>query len=244
MDEGLILAVETSSQRGSVALGRGWQVAGWRGLSAERRHAAELLPAIAELLNQAGAQPQQVQIICFSQGPGSFTGLRVAASLARMWQSATSCRVVAVPTLEVVARNALRCREVPPRLAVLVDARQGRVFGAVFAPDGDELRTVVPAGLHEVTAWLAGLERPCAVLGAGVSQHQTAILDAGLQVLPEEYWWPDAREVLAAGRRYVAAGRFCSPGEIRPAYLRPPECEEVYERRRAEAQARHGYRPS
>jgi hypothetical protein len=44
--------------------------------------------------------------------------------------------------------------------------------------------------------------------------------------------------VLVVGRHLAAAGRFCTPEEIVPAYLRPPECEEVYEQRRAEARQR------
>jgi tRNA threonylcarbamoyladenosine biosynthesis protein TsaB len=224
----------------------------WRALSAERKNAAELLPAICELLAEIGAEPGDVGVVCFSQGPGSFTGLRVAATLARMWQSATGCRVVAVPTLEVVARNALALADTPARLAVIVDARRGQVYGAVFerlhnahcsraaAYDADELRTVADAGLYDAATWLGGLEKPCGVLGEGVAKHRPEVIAAGLEILPEETWWPDAREVLAIGWRLAAEGRFCSPEEILPAYLRPPECEEVYEQRRAEAQARHG----
>ena len=259
-----MLAVETSSLRGSVALGRctsatldiasrrkgragGRRYIGpsshvaWRALSAERKNAAELLPAIRELLAEIGAEPAEIGVVCFSQGPGSFTGLRVAATLARMWQSATGCRVVAVPTLEVVARNALALPDGPTRLAVIVDARRGQVFGALFERnDAGELRTVADAGLHDAVTWLASLERPCGVLGEGVGKHRQEVVQAGLEILPEETWRPDARQVLVVGRRLAAAGRFCTPEEILPAYLRPPECEEVYEQRRAEAQARQG----
>ncbi len=236
-----MLAVETSSLRGSVALGHGGRVLTWRELSAERRHTTELLPAIQEMLVETGDRPADVTIVAFSQGPGSFTGLRVAATLARMWQSAVQCRVVAVPTLDVIARNVLQTDASPARLAVILDARQGKLFGAVFARESDtELRTLQDAGLHDGAAWLAGLERPCVVLGEGVDKHRSAVDAAGLEALPEACWWPDARQVLEIGRRLAAAGRFCPPDQIVPAYLRPPECEEVYEKRRATARARRG----
>lgn len=242
MTNDLILAIETSSLRGSVALGRGHDVLGSRTLAPERKHTTELLPAIGEMLAEVHLRPTNVGVVAFSQGPGSFTGLRVAATLARMWQSAVGSRVVGVPTLEVIARNALkadmglgRCSGV----AVMLDARRGQVFGAVYERVNDsELRTVADAALYDAAAWLATLEQPCAVLGEGVQKHRPEVTAAGLDVLPEEYWLPDARQVLAIGRRLATAGHFCRPEEIVPAYLRPPECEEVYEQRRAEARQR------
>jgi tRNA threonylcarbamoyladenosine biosynthesis protein TsaB len=238
VDEALTLAIETSSLRGSVALGRGDEVLVCRVLSEEQRHATELLPAIHDLLGEAGRAPADVGVLCFSQGPGSFTGLRVAATVAQMWQSAVGSRVVAVPTLEVIARNGLAAEGSPRRLAVMVDARRGKIFGAVFARDNGDLKTVADAALHEVRAWLAGLHRPCAVLGDGLTQHVQLVLAMGLVALPESFAWPDARQVLAIGWQRAAAGLFCTPEQIVPAYLRPPECEEVYEQRRAEARAR------
>lgn len=274
MHDAWLLALETSSRHGSVALGRGPDVMAYRPLSPDRRHTTELLPVVRELLTEVGCRPRDVGVVCFSQGPGSFTGLRVAATVARMWQSAIGSRVVGVPTLEAIARNVLRRADVAGRIVVLRDARRGQVFGAVYerAPRAEEpspgpslegrgveagpalvgrgseagssfggigavgLRVIADAGLHAAPAWLATLERPGVVLGDGVPACRDLL--AGLDVLPEEFWEPDAREVLAIGRRLAAAGRFCSPDEIVPAYLRPPECEEVYEQRRAEARAR------
>lgn len=236
-----MLAIETSSLRGSVALGRAGQPVGRRLLAAGRRSAADLLPALDDLLRAAGCRPEDVGTLCFSQGPGSFTGLRIAATVARLWQSVVGSRVVAVPSLEVIARGALALSGAPARLAVLLDARRGQVFGAVFERSGpDELTTVAGAGLHPAGEWLADLGAGCGVLGDGLAVHRAAAEAAGLVILDESTWLPDAAQVLALGWRLAAAGRFCGPAEIVPAYLRPPECEEVYEQRRTEARARRG----
>jgi len=234
----LQIAIETSSRRGSVAVGRGGETRAWRALAADRTHTAELLPALADLLADIHAAPQDVGLICFSQGPGSFTGLRVAATVTRTWQSVTGARVVAVPSLEAIARNALRMPDLPPQLAVIVDARQGQVFGALFARVGPLLQTVSAAARHDATIWLPALPRPCAVLGDGCDVHRTVLRALGLHILPEELWLPDAREVLALGHELAVAGRVCRPEQITPLYLRPPECEEVYEQRRAAARQR------
>lgn len=241
MPDDLFLAIETSSPCGSVALGDAGGVIGARVLVAERRHTGELLPAIRDLLRHAGRTPRDVTVLCFSQGPGSFTGLRVAATIARMWQSAVGCRVVGVPSLAVIAANAWGQPRPPARVAVILDARQGRIFGAVYERDaGGAVRECGATGLYEAARWLPQVPRPCAVLGDGVAVWRQNLAEIGLDPLPEETWGPDARRVLAIGRAMATAGRFLPPEEIVPAYHRRPECEEVYEQRRAAARERRG----
>ncbi len=236
----MLLAVETSHGQGSIALSDGATVLDARGLSAQRRHAAELLPAIVELMQSAGHHLRAVRVLAWSSGPGSFTGLRVAATLARMLQSATGCEVVAVPTLAVIAQNALEAPARSERLAVMLDARGQRVFGGLFALGGAVYETVQPAGVFEPAAWLAGLPRPVAVAGEGLRKYADLARGAGVELLPESCWAPRAEHVAMLGTRLAAAGRFCAPDEILPHYVRPPECEEVYEQRRAAARARRG----
>src|SRR5262249_34159952 len=108
-----LLAIETSSRDPTVALARDGQVLsrawlepptrGGRPAEANRTTTSLsvwILPTIESTLAWAGLRMQDLAVLAFSQGPGSFTGLRVAATIARMAQAVAGCRVVAVPTLE------------------------------------------------------------------------------------------------------------------------------------------------
>jgi len=244
----LLLAIETSGSAGSIALAEGEQPVVERDIGIGPRRTGDLVPALGELLRERGCRPAEVRTFCFSAGPGSFTGLRIGATLARMMHSAVGCDVVAVPTLEVVAANALSRPTSPPRIAVMLDAGGSRVYGAAFERvAADRLQTDEPAGVYEAAAWLAKLRErwppACgsfAVLGEGVRVHRAACEASGAVVLEEPSWTPRAACVAALGRRMAAAGRICRPEQIVPLYLRPPECEEVYERRRAAARAKRG----
>ena len=109
-----------------------------------------------------------------------------------------------------------------------------RTAGAAAVP-------VIPSLFADpASAWLPALPRPCVALGDGVAKHAALLAEVGFEALPEETWIPDARQVLALGFERAAAGQFCQPDKILPAYQRPPECEEVFEQRRAEARARRG----
>ncbi len=241
MADELLLAIETSSRTGSVALAGGQRLLGRRRLSENRPHTSALLPAIDDLLRENGRRLAEVDIFAYSCGPGSFTGLRVAATVGRMMQSAVGCRVVAVPTLEVIARNTLAHPDRPKRVAALLDAKRGQVYGAVYERvAGDELRPLVSARLCEPATLLDSLELPFSIIGEGVRQHADACVASAGRVLDEAYWPPSAEHVLAIGRRLAAAGQVCKPEEIVPLYIRPPECEEVYEQRRAAARRKRG----
>jgi tRNA threonylcarbamoyladenosine biosynthesis protein TsaB len=237
----IMLALETSGRRGSVAVARDGELAAFRWLSAERTHTSELMPTVQALLGEVGGRAADIEVYAYSHGPGSFTGLRIGATVGRVLQSAIGCRVVAVPTLEVIARSALSHPDRPGRLVAILDAKRGQVYGAAFERVSDsELRTVVEPGIYGPAAWLAGMERPFAILGEGVAIHRAACEASGGHILTEQYWPPSAEHVVSVGTRMAREGRFCRPEDIVPLYLRPPECEEVYETRRAAARRRRG----
>ncbi len=254
-----ILAIETSGRSGSVAVAIGPRVLGERTLSADRRHAAELLPAIRDLCREAGWAVGSVEALCFSQGPGSFTGLRVAATAARMFQWSTGCQVVAVPTLEVIAANAIAATaaqstqrgeaiERPMRVAVIMNAGRGRVFGEFYESASDERpRELEPVAVREPAKWIPTIQPPFVVAGEAVEEHRAVCERAGA-LLIDDGWsaaapgrvHPTAAGVARLGCAMLLEGRVCRPQDIRPLYVRRPEAEEVYEQRRAEARARRG----
>ncbi len=238
MDD-LILALETSSEHGSVALGRGAALRAERTLPADRRHTGQLLPAIQALLATEGVAPADVAAVAFSRGPGSFTGLRVAATIARLWHAAVGTPVVAAPTLAVIARNLLPLTEPGETIAVLRPARVGQVFGALFArTDAGGLEPVAEAARHDAAAWIAGLPPGAWVAGDGAPALAESLAARGARLAPAETWVPRAAEVLALAAERHAARAYATPADMVPLYLRPPECEEVYEARRAAARTR------
>ena len=236
-----VIAIETSSRRGSVAVAEDGARVRQIELSADRRHTSQLLPAIRTLCGQMGWGVGEITAVYFSRGPGSFTGLRVAATLARMLHWSLGCEVVAVPSLEVIALNATSCEDRPARIAVVLDAKRGQVFGALFEQGGGgRLRTVDQAALRDPAEWFAAIERPFCVMGDGVAVQRQTCAASGARVLDESRWMPTAANVAAIGDRMLDDGMVCRSEEIVPVYIRRPEAEEVYEKNRADARRRRG----
>jgi tRNA threonylcarbamoyladenosine biosynthesis protein TsaB len=225
------LAVETSGRLGSVVLGRGDEILAARQLSGGMRHAVELLPTIDKLCRQKGLTSADLSDLYVSGGPGSFTGLRIGISLARTLAWSCGIRVVRVPTLDVVAQNALEVAQPPPLLGVLLDAKRKKVYAASYVLEAQDYRRVDEPAERDPDAFFSSLSRPAALIGEGIPYARAAVARSGLPVLPEETYVAKAEAVYRLGRRLAAAGRYDDPGELTPIYVRRPEAEEVWERR-------------
>jgi len=103
----LILAVETSSRVGSIAIATGRQLLAEATFSGPMKHSAEIFPAIHTLLDRFECKPKDIEQVYISIGPGSFTGLRIAVTLAKAMHLAGSVKIVPVDTLDVIAANVI-----------------------------------------------------------------------------------------------------------------------------------------
>jgi tRNA threonylcarbamoyladenosine biosynthesis protein TsaB len=242
--EKLILAIETSSRMGSVAIGDGANLLAECGFSGEMRHSAEILPSIQGLLSKVEAGPDDLGQVCLSVGPGSFTGLRIAVTLAKALHLASGVRIVSVDTLDVIAANVPAARDEVEVIAPILDAKRDQFFVAVYlrcADPGAGLpaeacadQGTTPTGWVKIQAdcivtagqfieRFANPARPVGVLGDGLLYHRDRFQAPGVRVLDQDWWSPKAAEVYRLGLPKVRAGRFEDPLRLTPTYLLPPE---------------------
>jgi len=132
----LILAVETSGRLGSVAIAAGPNMLAETEFSAALRHSAEIFTAADRLLKDFGGRPDQIEQIYISAGPGSFTGLRIAVTIAKIMHLANDTKIVALDTLDLIAQNAIDYIKAEKKtidsIAVVLDAKRGQFFISVY----------------------------------------------------------------------------------------------------------------
>jgi tRNA threonylcarbamoyladenosine biosynthesis protein TsaB len=225
------LAFETSCAVGSVAIGRGAEVLETQTLSRPKAHAVEFLPTVKALCETHHVQPSSIQRVYVSAGPGSFTGLRIGVTAARMIGLATGAGAVAVPTLEVIAQNALDIDPPPPRVAVVLDAKRNRVYTAAFVHHDGAYVPTCDAIEADPLAFLSTQPDDCAVLGEGIVYHRAAIEKSLRPILPQSLYRPRAETVYRLGFERAERGEFSDRRNLVPTYIRPPEAEEVWERK-------------
>lgn len=220
-----VLAIETSTGRGSVAL------VGPGGLIAEASapvpgaHLEWLAGAIADLLAAHDLTPAAVEGLAVSTGPGSFTGVRVGVVTAIAWAEATGTPVVGVPTLEAIAAGVAEEDAAVPLVLPAVDVRRGEVAAALFALEGDARRLCAdvvarPADLRDA---LPVPDAPVLLAGDALERYGDALLAAvgsGARISPRQQWWPRARVVGRLGRARLLAGARADPASVQPVYPR------------------------
>lgn len=209
-----------------MALGRGDRVYHRHHLEA-RAHNRLLLPMIDEVLNEAGLQPAELDAVVFGRGPGSFTGLRLAAAVTQGLAWAQQLPVLGVSSLEVLAAQALERQPDARGAIVLIDARMDECYWNAFAAKAEGLEALGEDGLARPATMDAELALRCG------TQPGTWLL-VGAEHWPEQAWpaWqgcefvvmdgivPDARTLLTLARPRLEAGQGRPAGEAVPVYLR------------------------
>jgi tRNA threonylcarbamoyladenosine biosynthesis protein TsaB len=233
----LILAVETSGRLGSVAIAFGGRIMAETAFTGEMRHSAEIFPAICSLLKSLGRSPKQIEHIYLSVGPGSFTGLRIAVSIAKIMHLANSTKIVAVDTLDVIAANTDDYTKQEKadigQIAVILDAKRGQFYiaGYKFTKEGI-LKKIFSDSLMTAPQFLerfSGKAELVWLLGEGLVFYEDKFRAEGLCFLDERYWYPQAQKVHTLGWELACAGQFDNPLLLQPKYLRKPQVTEKRE---------------
>jgi len=235
-----ILCIETSARLGSVALAESSQIIAEKEFTGDQCHTSDLIPVINDLCNRTGTKPVDIDAIYVSDGPGSFTGLRVGITAAKAIAFTCDAKIVPVPSTDVMVLNVgnLINRELSAvkNVAVVMDAKKGQVYAAVFEKtDGESelvpgFRTLVQPSVMTSAELLSLTARPLHLLGDGLRWHGKALQDSHVFILDESLWQPLARNVLPCGLRRARAGLHVHPDQLIPIYLRRPEAEVKWEK--------------
>lgn len=216
-----LLAIETATEACSTALWLDGEVME-RFELAPQRQAQLLLPMVEGLLAEAGLTLTALDALAFGRGPGSFTGLRIAAGVVQGLAFGANLPVVPVSTLAALAQSAVN--ECPSAgILAALDARMHQVYWGAFVPGQDG--RVEAAGEELVTDpdqvplaapgdWVA--------VGSGWSVHgdalQQRLSGCTLTLLSDR--WPRAAEVARLGAAGLDRGQAVAPEQAQPVYLR------------------------
>lgn len=214
-----ILALDTATEACSVSLGIGERVID-RYLELERGHAEQLLPMVDAVLAEGGLTLRSLDAIAFGRGPGGFTGVRLAASVAQGLAFGADLGVVPISDLAAVAQRAARESPGAARVLVVNDARMREVYWAEFEVHGGSVSgatehvgpasaVVLPAG----ASWVAAGRGLKAYPELGERCRERGVnLHADLL--------PRATEILLLARPSVAGGQTLDPAVALPVYVR------------------------
>ena len=223
-----LLAVETSTQLCSVALLRDGELFLEEAL-AENRHSEMLVPMVRKALERAHLSADRMDAFAFGQGPGSFTGIRIACGLVQGMAFAAHRLVVPVPSLLALAQQSNESRVI-----AAVDARMGEAYLAAYARNGDDWDEVVAPRLVQAGATPPLPGRSWIATGSGFDAHGW-LRDAYREpvALRVEGDLPRAGAIARIASRRFARGGGVAAARAAPLYLRDKVALTSEERRQA-----------
>ena len=254
--EPLILAIETATRSGGVAVARGEEVLASRAGDARVSHSTNLIEMIEEVLRKAGVRLSEVDLFAVAVGPGSFTGLRIGLATVKAFAAHLNRKVAGVSTLAAVAHASGAQGEI----VSLLPAGRGEVFAQRFAvEDGniaamDDARHLSPAAVMERYSEIERLvlagdgarvfEKFGVPPSGRVEEKESEppkgeTLNEGLIILDES---PDlASSIALLGLRNWREGKSVAPDELHAVYVRASDAEinEQWQRQKAQQPARN-----
>jgi len=240
----LILAVETTGRIGSVGLAAGQNFLSQQYLTGKMKHSSELLPTIKTLLERWNKKPQDIERLYISIGPGSFTGLRIGVTLAKIMNLANKTKIVPVDTLDVIAANMKSYEaDLINKIGVILDAKRGQFFAAGYKLHSVKSKksqfTAGNFGFEkflddsllkpdELISKLTKNDEPAWLLGEGLLYNKEKFQKKNINILDEKLWSPKAENVHLLGCELARQDKFADPLTLQPNYIRIPEAEEKW----------------
>jgi tRNA threonylcarbamoyladenosine biosynthesis protein TsaB len=211
-----LIALETSTEYCSLAVLRGAKVFE-RSFHAGQRHSELALPALRELLQQAGLDMQAIEGIAYGAGPGSFTGLRIACGIAQGLALARNLPVAGIGTLLALAED---CGA--NKVIACLDARMGEVYHAAYRKSGGKWIEMHAPALYRPHGVPQVEGRDWVGCGSGFRVHAAALAQCydGKISRTDADAIPNAAAMLRLAQPVFAAGQGVDAAAAVPIYVR------------------------
>jgi tRNA threonylcarbamoyladenosine biosynthesis protein TsaB len=228
----LILAIETSGETASAALVTFNKVLAELSFSNKKTHSETLMPMVDFMLKTVQIPLEEVSYIALSAGPGSFTGLRIGAAVAKALSHGAQKKLIPVPTLDALSYNIFDVSD--NRLVIpVMDARRNQVYTCIY----DGLEKLFPYMTEDLDALLKiadGLGKEVVFLGDGSNAFYDKILSYSnkFRIAAEHNRLQRASSVGLLAQKRIDEAVSC---EVNPViYLRKPQAEREYDDRNCE----------
>jgi tRNA threonylcarbamoyladenosine biosynthesis protein TsaB len=228
-----VLALETSTRQASIALlettalhsDGGVDLITASDVPMLPRTAESLIPFCRDKLNAVSWTPADLDLICISIGPGSFTGLRIGVVAAKTLAYAVGAEVAALNSLQVVAAQA----DFEGDVIAVSDAQRSQLFSQSFGSIESGRKTLTEPSIVDFDSWLEQDRTRCGLVGEGLQRIRDRLSTDAI-ISDESTWHPRAETVGRLGIEAYRAGERDDVWALKPRYIRASAAEEKISR--------------
>jgi len=221
-----VLAIETSSLIGNIAVCDGDTIVGKNTFGKNLNHGKEIVSSLESIFNAINWEPKDIDLIAVSIGPGSYTGLRIGVTCAKTLAYGLGKPVIDVPTLDVLVENVKDYNS--KTICPVIDAKRKSVYACIY--EGDKNRRITDYLFISPDRLIDILPEPTLVFGDGVKPYKDIFLQKEIKIVEDENLGiVDAVHVARVGLKRYKRGERCEINSLVPLYLRKSEAEEKLE---------------
>ena len=220
-----ILAFDSTAITASVAVAEDEKLLGEITLNNGNTHSQTLLPMAESLFKMLSITADDIDIFACSQGPGSFTGVRIGAATVKGMAFGRNKACVGVSTLHALAYN---LRGFEGIICPVMNARRSQVYTAIFESDGKSLTRLCAdeaIAAAELDEKLAAYGKKVYLCGDGIGVALSEFKKTAVEYTPEEQRYQSAYSVAQVALEQYKDGKYVSDAELTATYLRLSQAE-------------------
>ncbi len=220
----LILSLDTSTEKGSIAILENDNLLGAVFLSQKKSYSQIIIPSIDFILNQLSLSLEDIEGFSVCVGPGSFTGIRIGISCIKAFSLALNKKIAPVSSLYALT---FKLKEIKNSfICPVIDAKKGEIFSSLYFFDGENFKTFIDEGCYNPSDFFSKFkEERIYFIGNGCEIWRKEIEKNTKEAIFPNYNIFLAEEIGKIGYKILAKGEGKSPEEIIPLYFRPSEAE-------------------
>lgn len=232
-----ILGIESAGLTASCAISEDDKLLCEYLLNHKKTHSEKLMPLIIKALEDREIKLDDIDVIAISKGPGSYTGLRIGAAIAKGLAQAVSLSrpnedipIAAVPTMQALAANIFdNSRYIVP----ILDAKAGRIYSGIYKWENSKLTTIkeqFPADIEELIDIIKKLDAEAVLNGDGSVNYREILekeLNNKIIFAPEKYNILCASSVNLIAHQLIKENNLMSYNDFSPEYLRLSQAERL-----------------
>ena len=200
----------------------------------KKTHSEKLMPLIVKAIEESEFSLNDIDVIAISKGPGSYTGLRIGAAIAKGLAQALDIPMVAVPTMKALAANVFDSNKY---IVPILDAKGGRAYSGIYRWDNNELKTIkdqFPTNIEDLIDIINDLDNDVVLNGDGSVNYREILqskVNKNISFAPEKYNLLSASSVNYVGYQLIKENKMISYYDFSPEYLRPSQAERMCDRK-------------
>jgi tRNA threonylcarbamoyladenosine biosynthesis protein TsaB len=220
-----VLGIETSGLIGNIAVCDGNRVVAKKTYGKNFSHGKEIVSSLESIFNEIKWEPNEIDLIAVSTGPGSYTGLRIGVTCAKTLAYGLGKPVIDVPTLDVLVENVKdnNAKTICP----VLDAKRKSVYACIYDRSNTENKRTTDFLIISPDRLIDILPESTLIFGDGIAPYKEIFTQTDLTIVEDEKLGiADAANVARLGMERYEQGMRCEINSLVPLYLKKSEAEE------------------